>query len=289
MTKNSARLLLGGLLAVGLLSGPRAAHAAGEGQIGFIVDNEFSTFLSANGELLIDLFAPLRDLPNFDGFFNTESQTLEKIGLFNNVEGLTPGQIMQGAVRSFSLIGDGTAGFRMVVNPDPFILYEVEIENPTDAPMDVDLSISPPIIPVPGTNNVTSELNVELFDANGDGMAFINDLDQEFSVFDSDFILQNAGVDIRDSIDQTGLTSFFNAETTGPTAPSALGWEFMDVFTTFTLSPGDRVVLTGMVGIGNPGTFFPRLSQVNFAALPEPSTAALLLVISATGILRRRY
>ena len=266
----TARLFLVGFVIGGTFVGrPNTLFAADDGQIGFIVNNEFSSFLSVNGEIAFDFFAPLRDLPGFNGFINLNSRFLQQSGFFSLSVFAPP---TFGILAKFANINEETDSFKLVFNPDPFIIYELNLENTTDEPMTIQFSVSPPIVPVVGNTNVISQLNVNLIDRNNDGTVFIDAGGatlQDFFLVDDSGILQNAGVDLGGDINTEGLSSFSIAETAGPVSPSATGWEFMDVLVFFKLSPGDQVIMTGMVGVGSPGTLLPRLDEVAFAVVDD--------------------
>ncbi|MCG8406603.1 MAG: hypothetical protein MI923_15520 [Phycisphaerales bacterium] len=262
------RFILVGIISCAVWVGnSKVTRAADDGQIGFIVNNEFSSFLSVNGEIAFDFFAVLLDIPSFEGIANLDSQFLSSIGFLPAIFfGADPFE----AFASFLDFGEEFGLFKFVFSPDPFILYEYNIENTTDAPMEILFSISPPIVPVIGDTRVISQLNVNLIDKNNDGTVFIDAGGatlQDFFIVDDRGILQNAGVDLGGDINTEGLSSFSIPETAGPVSPSASGWEFMDVVVFFKLSPGDQVIMRGMVGVGSPGTPFPNLDEVDFESL----------------------
>lgn len=263
---NKLTLSLTILTTVGIMwFGPHTTHAADDGQIGFVVDNEFSSFLSVDGEIAFDFFARLRDLPGFDGATNTKSTFLNEIGFFEAIEATNGEPFFIGVVmRVFTEF----FGIKYVFSPDPFVSYELEILNTTDQPMEVLFSISPPIIPVIGENEIIAQLSVELFDENNDGSVLVDSLGpdlQQMFLIEDDFILQSVGADIGIDVNETGKTSFSTARLSGP--QSETGWQFIDVLLNFTLSPGDRVVVTGVAGVGNPGTFLPVLDELKFSNL----------------------
>ncbi len=234
-------------------------------QLGFIVDEDFSTFLTVDGEIVFDLFGLVGDLPGFFGFINTNSTFLADIGFFRVASALPdPFALFELAQE----LGEFTGRFKLVYAPDPFVMYELDVQNTTDAPQQFELSISPPIVPVIGENVADAQLSINLIDANNDGTVRLSPGDdgfQRFFVIDETFVLQDTGISLGDDIFEIGVTAFSAPLTNGPSSDT--GWQFIDVLLNFTLSPGDRVIIRGMAGIGNPGTFLPQLDDVNFSSL----------------------
>ena len=127
---------------------------------------------------------------------------------------------------------------------DPSIAYHLELINMTPAPEPFDMSLDFPIAGL-GQNNSWADLSVELEDTNGDGTAYLHPLNssstafQTVSVVSNDFSSSTAiGAPLGADINSAGTYNFHLNPFSGPTFAST---GMLDVFTRFTLSPGDTV------------------------------------------------
>jgi len=167
------------------------------------------------------------------------------------------------------------AGARIVVfaRGDPSICYSAEVHNSLTEAEDefgnptgnVFLSWDMPIAPL-GANSVRATLEVELVDANQDGVAYMTHR-AGFAEFQRAFLVQGAsgeslGVHLGlPDLTAPGVYAFeagFETPIAGPTSAEAA---VTSLISTFILSPGDTVLLRGKVvqddGSGTPECEIP--------------------------------
>lgn len=153
---------------------------------------------------------------------------------------------------------------------DPSIAYHLELTNITSAPGPFDMSLDFPISKL-GPNSSSADFSVELEDTNGDGMAYLHPLNnsstafQTVSVVSTDFSSSTpVGTPLGAAINSAGTYNFHLNPFSGPTFA---GVGLLDVFTRFTLSPGDTVRIGSQFildeGTGIPPAEVPPLPDLN--------------------------
>jgi len=291
----------------------QAAQDGGPKGLGFLIDNNFSTFIEVVGvdefgdpvrETILDIFeAVTSSNPDLEDEFTQEE--LEGSDLLGpgvpNAVALNIFLNVLDAIDDLESVengGDLRANTpRIAFNPDPFIAYSITFSNASDAPAEFNYNFLFPVLPVVGPTDVVSQLSLDLVDANGDGSASITL--SSFSPFDDAIQLvgfmeggifgtfTDPDLGVGTEITTLGETLFAPAISAGPEADTA--FDALTVFGQFTLSAGDSVTVTGLGGLVEAGGFLPTLSDFNFdnfpsTAIPEPSSALLLLLGLATGL-----
>ena len=137
-------------------------------------------------------------------------------------------------------------GYRVSIHyaADPSIAYHLELINMTSAPGPFDMSLDFPIAGLE-PNSSWADLSVELEDTNGDGTAYLHPLNDSSTAFQTVSVVSNdfssstpVGTPLGADINSAGNYDFHLNPFPGPTFAGA---GMLDVFTRFTLSPGDTV------------------------------------------------
>jgi len=282
----------------------QAAQDGGPKDLGFLIDNNFSTFISVNGEVILDVFeAVFSSNPDVEDDFTPavlEGTDFFGVGIPDVVVANVLSNIIE-AIESTNLPGPGVL---VAFNPDPFIAYNMTFTNPTDAPAEFIYNFLFPVLPVVGATQVVSQLSFDLVDADGDGSAILSpnlnsSVNPNRAIQSVAFLeggIFGAFTDIgfgvgTSTINDLGETLLAPEITAGPEAVNA--FDALTVFGRFILSAGDSVTLTGLGGLVEAGGFLPTLASFNFdnfpsTVIPEPSSAVLLLLGLAAGLRRSR-
>lgn len=127
---------------------------------------------------------------------------------------------------------------------DPSLAYHLELTNRTAAPGPYVISMDFPISKL-GPNSSWADFSVELVDTNGDGTAYLHPLGSSSTAFQTVSVASPnfssstpVGTPLGSAIDSAGTYNFHLDPFSGPTFAGA---GLIDVFTRFTLSPGDTV------------------------------------------------
>jgi hypothetical protein len=162
-----------------------------------------------------------------------------------------------------SMIGSGA------INRDPFIRYEIELTNTTDATMAFELVIGIPISPFPENDAMATDLSLNLID-NGDRsilLSPLNDGTQQAAGIQRSLLSTDGGATFNPlyefgalggPIDEAGFREyhFFQPRSS---SQSTLTFNYLEVILGFNLSRGDSVTISGAA----------------ILICPEPSTLAM--------------
>ena len=162
-----------------------------------------------------------------------------------------------------SMIGSGA------INRDPFIRYEIELTNTTDATMAFELVIGIPITPFRENYAMATDLSLNLID-NGNRsilLSPLNDGTQQSAGIQRSLLSTDGGETFNPkyefgplggTIDQAGI-SHYRFFKPGTSPQSTLTFNYLEVMLGFNLSRGDSVTIRGDATL----------------ICPEPSTLAM--------------